>query len=574
MSLENEVLFGRLAVKLGFVTAEQLADGVQILKQVKGMGRDMSLGEVMLKKKLLTQDQVDRILAKQGEEAESLIDGFKIEKKLGEGGMGKVYKAVQTSMGRVVALKILSPRMGADKVFVQRFFREAKASGRLNHPNIVQGFDSGTCRDKHYIAMEFVDGETADAKIKREGRIAEKEALRITLGVARALEHAHKFAIVHRDIKPDNVLLGKNGEIKVADLGLAKEGMDAGITQVGMAMGTPNYISPEQAKAEENIDIRADIYSLGCSLFHMLTGEVPFRGERIEVILTKHVVEPPRSVRSMVPELSTEVDDLVTKMMAKNPADRYQNPSDLCSVIEAVLKGVPFATAGGKEQEVLARLKQARSQMQSSGPEAVETTQEFAGSDYLRKAKLKAMQKEYAANAIVFYEGQEPDRVFLLLRGSVEILRAGRVIYSITESGTYFGEISMLKKCPREYTARTLAPSVIVELTREQYLKVLGNSPVLCLQLVNRLAELLTEGDVYIVQRDQKLEATRTQLRSQRSREAELIGMLRDLMKIHRKGDADRREKRVFHESVAEWIKEHKVEEWLGLGGGEGRAEA
>jgi len=268
------------------------------------------------------------------------IGGFEVLECLGQGGMGTVYKARQVSMDRIVALKVLPPKLAKNEAFVQRFVREARSAARLNHPNIVQGIDVGHAGGHYYFAMEFVDGVTVKDLIQREGRIEEKKALNIIGAVARALEHAQEHGIIHRDIKPDNIMITRKGVVKLADLGLARstEKPDT-LTVEGTALGTPYYMSPEQVRGETDIDTRADIYALGATLYHMFTGEFAFDGPNAGAIMAKHIAEPLPSPKEKTPALSRAACELIERMMAKDPADRPQTPTELLAEIRDALAG-------------------------------------------------------------------------------------------------------------------------------------------------------------------------------------------------------------------------------------------
>ncbi|MFC1805696.1 protein kinase [Planctomycetota bacterium] len=269
------------------------------------------------------------------------IGGFHLIGRIGQGGMGTVYKARQVSMDRIVALKVLSSRLAEDEPFVQRFLREARSTAQLNHPNIVQGIDAGFADGHYYFAMEYVDGITVRRLMAKEGKIEEAKALKIILGVAKALEHAHKHGIVHRDIKPENIMISRGGLVKLADLGLARSFSEPDtVTMHGATLGTPYYMSPEQARGLEDIDTRSDIYALGATLFHMLTGEFPFEGPTPAVILAKHITEEAPSPKSKNPALSTHVCDLIRRMMAKDPSRRPHTPTLLIVQIRDILEGI------------------------------------------------------------------------------------------------------------------------------------------------------------------------------------------------------------------------------------------
>lgn len=269
------------------------------------------------------------------------LPGYEIVEKIGQGGMGAVYKARQTSMNRVVALKILPPKLAKIDRFVKRFIREAQSAGKLDHRNIVRGVDVGQAEGLYYFAMEFVEGDTLRKIIKTQGKIGEEQAADIVLQIARGLEHAHEQKIVHRDIKPDNIMLTNDGVAKLTDLGLAKSTTgETDITVAGATYGTPDYVSPEQAKGgDETIDTISDMYSLGATFFHMVTGRVPYPGESATVVMTKHMNEKLQSPKELVPELTDHVCNVIQKMMAKRREDRYQNPTELIEDLEQVKAG-------------------------------------------------------------------------------------------------------------------------------------------------------------------------------------------------------------------------------------------
>ena len=223
---------------------------------------DEKVIEVLLEKGSLVPKDVDFVRASMLEgEHPSKLGGFELLEKIGEGAMGIVYRARQASMDRVIALKILSPRLARNPRYVARFTREARSAARLNHPNIVAGIDVGNDQGFHYFAMEFVEGRTVQETIDEEGTFGEKQAIMVALKVAAALGHAWDRGLVHRDIKPGNIVLTGDGQVKITDLGLAKYTLedDISLTDTGTTVGTANYISPEQARGEEIIDTRSDI---------------------------------------------------------------------------------------------------------------------------------------------------------------------------------------------------------------------------------------------------------------------------------------------------------------------------
>jgi serine/threonine-protein kinase len=268
------------------------------------------------------------------------IPGYRLVEKLGAGSMGTVYKGVQLSLDRVVAIKVLPPELGRNENFVKRFMREARSVAKLNHPNIVSGIDVGEVDGWRYFVMEFIDGVTVGQILQRGGKMDERRAIRIIRHVTDALAHAHRHRMVHRDIKPDNIMIARDGVTKLCDLGLAKEPKEGGsTTEEGLAMGTPNYISPEQAQGESGIDIRSDIYSLGATLYHMATGSLPFDGPNPAVIMTKHLLEPLPPPRTRNRALRRGTCQVIEKMMMKRREDRYQEPEELIAHLEILEQG-------------------------------------------------------------------------------------------------------------------------------------------------------------------------------------------------------------------------------------------
>jgi eukaryotic-like serine/threonine-protein kinase len=251
------------------------------------------------------------------------LGDYEILAELGGGGMGRVYRARDLTLERIVALKTLAPQFRKDEVLVQRFLKEARAAARLNHPNIVQIYDFGKDGDTYYLAMEYVEGESLAAFLRR-GTFTESDAISVTRFTCRALVVAHAEGLVHRDIKPDNLMLTAKGELKLVDLGVAKRvDEDQSLTQTGQALGTPHYISPEQIRASKDIDGRADIYSLGATMYHLVTGKPPFNGSSSAMVMSLHLYQPVEDPRASVPELSEGFAFVLQKMMAKDPNDRY-----------------------------------------------------------------------------------------------------------------------------------------------------------------------------------------------------------------------------------------------------------
>ncbi|MFH1707767.1 MAG: serine/threonine-protein kinase [Planctomycetota bacterium] len=250
------------------------------------------------------------------------IPGYQIVGKLGDGAIGTVFKARQISMKRVVALKILHKQWLNDEEFKRRFLIEARAAGKLSHQNLIQVFDVGRFNDRYYFSMEFVDGQTVQNLIDFDGRVDLKLTIDIALQVNRALFYISQYNLVHRDIKPANIMITGAGVAKVGDFGFLYAAEESKIAQAGMTLGTPDYISPEQAMGSASLGIRSDIYSLGATMFHMLSGNTVFTGSGSEV-MSKHVDAKLPDLRKYLADLPEEVVSLIAKMMDKKAEDRY-----------------------------------------------------------------------------------------------------------------------------------------------------------------------------------------------------------------------------------------------------------
>jgi len=288
-------------------------------------------------------------------ELRDLLSKYEVQEKLGEGGMGIVYKANQRSMNRIVALKILSPKYSSRPRFVEQFIREARAAGQLNHPNIIQVHDVGTENDIHYFSMEFVDGPTCMQALRQHGPFKTADALEIIRQTAKALEYAHSQRLIHQDIKPDNIMLGNNNTVKLADLGISKT-FDEAEAEEGpkRVMGTPHYMAPEAALGKK-IDHRVDIYSLGATLYHLLTGKTPYSGTSATEVLKAHVMDPLPPIHDMVADVPEAVCALVERMVAKKPEDRYPTATQIIEEVQRLQTGLGLGTEriGGGETMLL-----------------------------------------------------------------------------------------------------------------------------------------------------------------------------------------------------------------------------
>lgn len=332
----SESLLVKTILRKGLATAEEVdACKAHRAKLVESKGENCGLLEVLVAAKAITGSQANRLIKEIGSESPRIltIPGYSNLEKLGKGSMGMVYRGRQTSMDRVVAIKVLLDTLSRNKEFIKRFQREAMIAAKLSHNNVVNAIDAGEVDGHYYFVMEYVEGPTIKDDLEKGKVYEEAEAVRIVLAVAEALKHADERGLIHRDIKPENVILTKDGGVKLADLGLARLTADekGALAEAGMAIGTPYYISPEQSRGQVDVDIRTDIYSLGVTLYHMVTGRVPYDGETPSEVMRKHVDEKTMAtpVDHLNTRLSSGLGEVVETMMAKKRDDRYRNPSDL-----------------------------------------------------------------------------------------------------------------------------------------------------------------------------------------------------------------------------------------------------
>jgi protein kinase-like protein len=268
-----------------------------------------------------------------------MLGGYELIEQIGRGAVGAVFKARQVSVDRIVALKVLTPRLAKKQDFVERFLREARAAAQFSHVNIVQAIDAGKAGPYYYFAMEFVDGESAGQALSGSGRLSQPRALEIVRDIGHGLAQAHRSGFIHRDVKPDNILIGPGGVAKLVDLGLARETVtsDSQLTQSGMAIGTPDYISPEQVRGQADLDGRTDVYSLGATLYHLVTGRPAFSGNSTVETMTKHLTEPVPDPRRIVPQLSRGVVTVIRRAMAKHRDQRYATVEQMLEQVETLL---------------------------------------------------------------------------------------------------------------------------------------------------------------------------------------------------------------------------------------------
>ena len=337
-----ETLLGKVVVESGIVTSEELELCNNLLRETQDTEGPRTLADMLVANEYATEHQLTRLRSEfEAQKSSQRIPGYKIRRKVGSGAMATVFLAHQISLDRDVAIKVLPKKFSDNQSFIERFYQEGRAAAKLNHPNIVSAYDVGKAGDHHYFVMEFVDGPTIYDLIIKKKRIPETDAIDIIRQSALALQHAHERGFIHRDIKPKNIMINRDGVVKLADLGLARALSDkeAAQAEAGRAYGTPYYISPEQIRGDVKIGPGADLYGLGATFYHMVTGRVPFSGKNPTEVMHKHLKSELVPPDHRNPELSAGCAQVIEMMLAKDPKERYQRAADLLHDLELISAG-------------------------------------------------------------------------------------------------------------------------------------------------------------------------------------------------------------------------------------------
>jgi serine/threonine-protein kinase len=339
-----DTIMGRMVVDQSLCTEDEVRRCVEE-KKARSSEDPITLEQLLLDKQFVTNTQIDRLrnLIRESKDVSSQIPGYKILGKLGSGAMAVVYRAKQISLDRTVAVKVLPKKFVQKADYVERFYKEGRLAAKMNHNNIVQAIDVGEVGGLYYFVMEYVEGKTLHDDLSKGKIFNEEEAIDLILQLVSALGHAHSLGLVHRDVKPKNIMINKDDVVKLADMGLARETSDvkAAENEKGKAFGTPYYIAPEQIRGLTDIDGRADIYALGATLFHMVTGRVPFEASAPSDVMKKHLKEtltPPDHINTA---LSAGISEVIETMMAKNRSERYKNMEEVMGDLKAVRNGQP-----------------------------------------------------------------------------------------------------------------------------------------------------------------------------------------------------------------------------------------
>ncbi|MDO8736688.1 MAG: Stk1 family PASTA domain-containing Ser/Thr kinase [Thermoleophilia bacterium] len=332
--------------------------------------------------------------------SELLDNRYEIIRRLGSGGMADVYLARDTQLGRQVAIKVLYKRYARDEEFVARFRREAQSAAALNHPHIVSIYDRGEAEDSYYIAMEYLEGRSLKEVITEEGPLETAQAIDYAEQMLRALQFAHENNVIHRDIKPHNIVINDRGQLKVTDFGIARAGSSPSVTETGSIIGTAQYLSPEQAKGKA-VEQSSDLYSLGIVLYEMLTGRVPFEGENPVAIALKHLSDEPVPPQALVPGVPDNLNAVVMRALAKDPRDRYPGAEEFLADLERCRQDLPVTAPPPADDTVMTSVLSAAAI--AAADETGVTTVTRASSTSAEQKKKAARRKKiiYTAIAII-----------------------------------------------------------------------------------------------------------------------------------------------------------------------------
>jgi len=448
---------------LADLRASRLLSQAQLLELESETGRNPhvephEIVSWLVDRNLITRWQAKMLLSGQ---TAFFLGKYKLIKELGHGGMGAVFQAQQAPLGRMVALKVMAQKLLHNQAAVARFQREIQATAALHHPNIVTAFDADQVQNTHFLVMEYVAGESLDELLKREKRLPIPTACEYIRQAALGLQHAYEQRMAHRDIKPSNLLIShtSDGEplVKILDMGLARftsETREAGeLTSTGQILGTPDYIAPEQAKNTKGADIRSDIFSLGCTLFRALTGRIPFGGESIMEKLSSRLLDDAPRLRTVLPEAPSELEAVVEKMLARDPAQRYQTPAEVATALEPfagtkseahpspppvspTAELTPNDFSAGPDLAVNQFLEDLRHEAILEGVSDTRTTHEHAGVDTLGHAEAPApLKKRTMRGALEDRRNNQKKREIVAAAAIAVVLAAGIAYWAWEEAG-------------------------------------------------------------------------------------------------------------------------------------------
>lgn len=431
-----------------------------------------------------------------------LVSGYTLREEIGKGATGAVFLATNNSTKEKAAIKIIYPFYTRNKNYLTRLSRESESTLKINHPNVVKSMGCGCSLGYYYIILEYIHGKPLDYLISQAEVFEEKLAAKIALDIARGLQYAHKLRIIHRDIKPANILVNEDGVAKITDFGLAKDEVDTSMTLIGTIIGTPCYISPEQARGELHLDIRTDLYSLGITLYHMCIGEPPFAQLNTSLLLTKKTIEEIPDPSLVNSNLSKEIAYIIKNLSKRKRDERYSTPDEVIEDLEKFLKGE--FNIGERELELAEK-----------DETVVEIRREEIKNPVLQnllvEQNINCNTKILSSGEVLFYEDDLTKDAYILLKGQLEVLKAGRQIATINTQGTFIGEMSSLLNLPRSATIRAITPSVLVEVQEKNFERFLNECPEMSYFLAIGLANRLYKTDEKLKETQAALQAIKDQ---------------------------------------------------------------
>lgn len=416
-----------------------------------------------------------------------LIEGVTLDRVIGSGATSTVYLGYsKDNPNERFAIKFLTPFLGTNETARMRWEREAELLIALHHPNIVRGFRHGVADHRPYLVMEFLQGEIISDRLRRMGRLPEDEVYTIARSTLLALEEAHKFRVVHRDIKPSNMIWLNDGTVKLMDFGLAKFTEDVSLTSTGSVLGTPIYISPEQASGEKNITIQSDLYSLGSTLFHLVTGRPPFTELNVSLLLTRKNTDDVPDPRFIEKSVSAPMAYFLLSLCARERRDRIATPEDALALLDKIEAGDLSAT-GFEPVEKSSRAPQ-RPISRSAIVKTSDILQTVVGD-----SELATTPSFLEDGEVLFYEDDESFECYILVSGRVEIMKSGRGVAMIEEPGSFIGEMSPLNDVPRSATVVARGDVVLLRIEKGDFQAFFNRHPQMALMLAQSLAKRLEQ---------------------------------------------------------------------------------
>jgi Protein kinase domain/Cyclic nucleotide-binding domain len=419
---------------------------------------------------------------------------------IGSGGMAEVYRARRAAGGEIVAIKVLKDMacMGIYCDYAERFEREARTAIKLDHPNLVRAHEMGRLdTDRPYLVMEFINGLSAGQNVHLDGPLPVDQALDIFAQVAGALDYMHDLGYVHRDIKPSNILLTPESVAKLGDFGLAKTADDPSVTMAGGIMGTPHYLAPEQISQSAPVDARADIYSLGCTLYFLLVGEPPFKGNSIPLVLTRQLTDPIVFPAGWTDQEHQRLKTFIQRMTAKRPERRYQNMAEVIADLDWVL---------GETDEPLQTPAFAETNGENGGVGALAAPHHNGGAPIDSSGGNRLI---LPPGQVIFYEDDLAGAVYWLIRGQVEVIRGGKRLAVITQARKVIGEMALVAGTLRSATVRTISECEIVRIGTSELTIFLAQNKKIMHEILRDMAERIDSTSMRLLRVESDMEHLR-----------------------------------------------------------------